>query len=82
LTIKTKTESATNKPKKVIKTLKVEIGGSTYTANDINSNGEYVINEEVYVSKTSDVRVLVNLTNETNPYTIEFDNINGLSLGQ
>jgi hypothetical protein len=28
------------------------------------------------------VRVLVNLTNETDPYTIEFDNINGLSLGQ
>ncbi len=82
LTIKAKANSTTNQPAKVIKTLKVEIGGSTYTANDINSNNEYVINEEVYVSKTSDVRVLVNLTNETDPYTIEFDNINGQSLGQ
>jgi hypothetical protein len=59
-----------------IKTLKVEIGGSTYTAtSSVTDNGDsvtYKISDDMYVSKTSDVKVLVNLSTDETQDTIKF----------
>ena len=67
-----------------IKTLKVEIGGSTYTAEDPTVAGSgytWTFNDEIYVSKTSDFKVLVNIkaswVDKSN--TITFDAIRGAS---
>jgi hypothetical protein len=68
---------------KIVKNLKLEIGGSTYytkldgtcaTANDVCN---YVTEDsEIYVSKTSDIRVLVDLQNKiSNNPTVEFSNL-------
>jgi len=73
-----------------IKTLKVEIGGSTYTANDptvtcANAGDTCVwkFTDEMYVSKTSDVRVLVAVaSNATANDSITFTSINGQAFGK
>jgi hypothetical protein len=62
-----------------IKTLKVEIGGSTYTANDPTGSNPYVwkFSDEMYVSRTSDVRVLVSVDNSaTSADSIQLSSIN------
>jgi len=76
-----------------INTLKLEIGGSTYNANLADTCPAsakvsktdyacYVINDEIYVSKTSDVRVLVSLrSSDADKDTIVFSNIRGESWG-
>jgi hypothetical protein len=81
-----------------IKDLKVEIGGSTYTAKVVDckkaqyiavvdnkdtaknmaaasSSVCYMVDEEMYVSRTSDVKVLVNLTADNFQRTINFTSI-------
>ncbi|MBR6908293.1 hypothetical protein IKN40_07635 [bacterium] len=65
--------------KNPIKTLKVEIGGSTYTANDPADDDHPVwkFTDEMYVSKTSDVRVLVSVKSDaTADHSITFTSIN------
>jgi hypothetical protein len=60
-----------------IKTLKVEIGGSTYTATATAAGTKvtYKITDDMYVSRTSDIRVLVNLTTDDYVDTIKFTSI-------
>jgi hypothetical protein len=65
--------------KNPIKTLKVEIGGSTYTANDPTGTNPYVwkFSDEMYVSRTSDVRVLVSVDEyATSADSIQLTSIN------
>lgn len=66
-----------------INTLKVEIGGSTYTATATaasdNSKVTYKITDDMYVSRTSDIRVLVNLKASEYVDTIKFTSIQGSS---
>jgi hypothetical protein len=67
-----------------IKDLKIEFNGSTYSANSTPSctagKCTYTFEDDIYVSKTSDVRVLVNLKGDnTKVDTITFDNLMGQS---
>ena len=71
--------------KNPIKTLKVEIGGSTYTANDPADDDHPVwkFTDEMYVSKTSDVRVLVSVKSDaTADHSITFTSINWQAFGK
>jgi hypothetical protein len=69
--------------KNPIKTLKVEIGGSNYTAENPSINGtkvSWTFTDELYVSKTSDIRVLANIyATGDKANTITFDSIRGAS---
>jgi len=67
----------------IIDQMKVEIGGSTYTLDHkwTNATGTYETTEDIYVSKTSDVRVLVSLKAVTeNSQRVVFDNIRAANL--
>ena len=69
--------------KNPIKTLKVEIGGSNYTAENPSINGtkvSWTFTDELYVSKTSDIRVLANIyATGDKANTITFDSVRGAS---
>jgi hypothetical protein len=69
----TTTAVATN----VIKNLKLEIGGSTYTSKETpNGSNEYEFTDDIYVSKNSEVKLLVNLKpTATRDNRVKFDNI-------
>ena len=74
----------TNQIIKSIKNIKLEIGGTTYDVKAWNVDGWYVVYEtnddEIYVSKTNEVRVLVDVANEALTWkTISFVNLNGNS---
>ena len=72
-----------------VKALKVEIWGSTYTASDVelsdnNKTATWKFTDEMYISKSADVKVLVNVaTNASNEFTsadsVTFTNLNGYS---
>lgn len=79
LTVKSSTPAAATGH---IKSLKIEIGGSTYTAKDVNAAGEFVFADDIYVSKTSDVKVLVSLTANATKETVKFDSIRGSSFAR
>ena len=69
-----------------IKNLKLEVNGSTYSANTTPSiaggKATYSFDDDIYVSKTSDIRVLVDLKwDNASVDTIQFENINGQSFG-
>ena len=71
----------------IIKDLKLEIGGSTYNTSATCTAGEYTCtyttdDDEIYVSKTSDIRVLANLRgNAKENATVEFSkNLMGSSI--
>ena len=73
-----------DKVKNHIKDLKIEFNGSTYSANTTpdcdGAKCTYTFEDDIYVSKTSDVRVLVNLKgDDTHVDTITFENLNGQS---
>ena len=80
--------SVASKPvSSIIKDLKLEIGGSTYnTSVECNSGTKVCIyttdDDEIYVSKTSEIRVLANLRgNAANNATVEFNkNLMGSSV--
>jgi hypothetical protein len=61
----------------------VEIGGSNYTAENPSINGtkvSWTFTDELYVSKTSDIRVLANIyATGDKANTITFDSIRGAS---
>ncbi len=61
----------------VIKNLKLEIGGSTYTSKETpNASSEYEFTDDIYVSKNSEVKLLVNLKpTATLNNRVKFDNI-------
>ena len=73
-----------------IKTLKIEIGGSTYSAENpsaVAGTNKVVwkFTDEIYVSKTSDVRVLANIISSNSDIktkTITFDSLKGLSFAK
>jgi hypothetical protein len=74
---------------KIIKNLKLEIGGSTYntsvkcenTTNPSEAVCTYTTDDdEIYVSKTSDIRVLVNLKNIDDGAKVTFDSLKGASV--
>ena len=70
-----------------IKTLKFEVWGSTYTATDpdncsgLNTVCTWSFEDEIYVSKTSDIRVLVNIKSSwvDKSNTITFEAVRGAS---
>ena len=73
---------------KIIKNLKLEIGGSTYnttaSCND-NTSSKAVCtyttdDDEIYVSKTSDIRVLVDLRNIADGHSVTFASLKGSSI--
>ena len=78
-----------NKDSVVIKDLKIEIWGSTYYLEAscptawLAQTCTYKYNEEIYVSKTSDVRILANLRAWTavNDKSVEFGKISNASFG-
>ncbi|MBQ9553960.1 hypothetical protein IJU97_03230 [bacterium] len=59
----------------VIKNLKIEIGGSTYNTNASYSGTSVTFktdDDEIYVSKTSSIRVLVDINNVADGSTVTF----------
>jgi hypothetical protein len=71
----------------IIKNLKLEIGGSTYnTSVKCEDNASKAVctyttdDDEIYVSKTSDIRVLVNLKNVADNNKVEFASLKGASI--
>ena len=65
-----------------IKNIKLEVNGSTYTTNTFdNSANAFTFDDDIYVSKTSSIRVLVDLNNDAAVETIKFNNLNGASFG-
>ena len=70
----------------IIKDLKFEIGGSSYYATakcDVEATScTYTYDEEIYVSKTSDFRILVNVRSGiTDEPSITFGKISSASFG-
>jgi hypothetical protein len=75
----------TDNESQIIKNLKLEIGGSTYNTS-VKCSGTPAVctyttdDDEIYVSKTSDIRVLVNLKNVDDGAKVTFDSLKGASI--
>ena len=71
---------------KIIKNLKLEIGGSTYNTSVSCVGGTTAActyttdDDEIYVSKTSDIKVLVDLRNVADGLSVTFDPLKGTSI--
>jgi TATA-binding protein-associated factor Taf7 len=63
-----------------IKNVKIEIGGSTYDMETTDGATWTTVDSDIYVSKTSDIRILVNVDALANSNdTISFGLLNGQS---
>ena len=63
----------------ILSALKIEIGGSTYELTRANDGKTYSTTDEIYVSRTSDVRIIANIeSNASENSSVEFTtNLNG-----